>query len=259
MKTYKHNEEFPSECGIYFITFENSKKFYIGSAFRFDGKFNCKRGFCSRWRVHLQKLKSNKHHSIKLQNAFNKYGLNQIIFGVIEVLQEANLELENFYINHYDSFNYGYNCRPEASSMIGFSHSSFSKNKMSESKNRKMREAVLQKSEVFKELYDQGFSVKEIRRLHSIPRRQAEKIMEYLSIVHKEPGFFKRKKIYCYEIATGIISEYCSLSECERQTGVDSGKISFVAQGKGKSSKGYTFSYNKLTKEEFQSVKSRKK
>lgn len=68
----------------------NNKK-YIGSAIDFN----------RRKRVHLQNLKSGRHHSYKLQNSFNKYGEVNFIFEILEVLdsKEEIIQREQFYLD----------------------------------------------------------------------------------------------------------------------------------------------------------------
>ena len=61
--------------GIYMIqSISNPKRVYIGSAI--DIK--------SRWYVHKSLLKRGKHHSIKLQRHYDKYGWDDLVFEIIE-------------------------------------------------------------------------------------------------------------------------------------------------------------------------------
>jgi group I intron endonuclease len=38
----------------------------------------------NRWNLHLYKLRKNSHHSVKLQNHYNKYGESDLVFIIIE-------------------------------------------------------------------------------------------------------------------------------------------------------------------------------
>ena len=61
---------------------------------------------------HLSALALNKHHSVKLQRAYNKYGKDNFIFSYqeVEVANEDELSLrEILEIEKYDSYNNGYN------------------------------------------------------------------------------------------------------------------------------------------------------
>lgn len=84
--------------------------FYIGSTFR-NNKKVCKKGMYGRWIEHWSLMKKGEHHSIYLQNVINKYGLEGIVFEVIEIC-DTELESrtkENYYINTLDSIKNGYN------------------------------------------------------------------------------------------------------------------------------------------------------
>lgn len=259
MKKYQHTDilNSPDSCGIYLIGFEGSTKKYIGSAFRINGEFRSRKGFNSRWRRHLYLLRSNKHHSKKLQNAYNKYSLDSMYFCILEETRE--LARENYYINLYDSFNNGYNCVELANSMIGFNHSELAKKKMSEIKTTKMEISVKEKSEEFLTFFKKGLTFKEIRDIMSISRRLGENISKKLGISFPRCGTYRKKKVYSYDISTEKIEVHESITECSSKTGVHTGKVCQVVNGKSKSSGGYIFSDKKLTKEEFRNVKFKSK
>lgn len=74
--------------GIYIITNTVNDKAYIGSSVDIH----------KRWKRHLKDLKANKHHSIILQRAWNKYGEKSFTFSVLEKCSEENLlNEENYY------------------------------------------------------------------------------------------------------------------------------------------------------------------
>lgn len=91
---------------IYGIKQKSTNKYYIGST------NNCK----NRWSRHKGALKGNKHHSIKLQRTYNKYGLDDLEFVVIESLKnKTDLFIrEQYHIDDKNSYHNGFNCRPEA-------------------------------------------------------------------------------------------------------------------------------------------------
>jgi group I intron endonuclease len=69
-------------CGIYKIESKfHPDRFYIGSA------VNIK----DRYKRHLWALQNNKHHSIKLQNHYNKYGEGDLCFSVMCVCEKDEL------------------------------------------------------------------------------------------------------------------------------------------------------------------------
>ena len=80
--------------GVYKIS-SNNGKCYIGSS------INIKK----RWREHRYYLNKNIHHSKKLQNYFNKYGIETLSFDIIELCDRKDLQkLEQFYIDLYKPF-----------------------------------------------------------------------------------------------------------------------------------------------------------
>lgn len=90
--------------GIYAIENKITKEKYIGLSIKVR----------SRWKKHRYELNNNKHHSAKLQNAWNKYGEENFKFYIIRfAFSEVDLsQLEKFYIEKYDTYMNGYNCTP---------------------------------------------------------------------------------------------------------------------------------------------------
>jgi group I intron endonuclease len=87
-----------------------NNKLYVGST--------CT-SFWRRFYSHYCKLTSNKHHSVHLQNAWNKYGAENFQFQIIEeCVKDKNtvLNREQFYI---DNFKPEYNECPIARSILG--------------------------------------------------------------------------------------------------------------------------------------------
>lgn len=83
--------------GIYCITNKMNKKSYIGSSSNINKRII----------NHKSRLKNNKHPNQYLQNAYNKNGIENFIFSILEVVENNTskdelLKLEQIYI---DSFN----------------------------------------------------------------------------------------------------------------------------------------------------------
>ena len=66
---------------VYKITNQVDNKLYVGSTTDFN----------SRKRGHLSNLSRNKHHSLYLQNAYNKYGKENFIFEILEFCPNEQL------------------------------------------------------------------------------------------------------------------------------------------------------------------------
>ncbi len=106
--------------GIYSITSKVNGKRYIGSSVTIN----------TRWRDHKQALKDNKHHSDHLQKHYNKYGKDDLLFAVVEVVERGDLSLQDFkklllereqvYLDNWEECHF--NCTPTAGSTLGCKH-----------------------------------------------------------------------------------------------------------------------------------------
>jgi group I intron endonuclease len=90
--------------GVYLIQCSETGKVYVGSSKNIE----------QRWLQHKYLLKKGEHHSIKLQNAWNKYGVDAFTFFVIEQDCPNLVEAEQKWINSHDAFKAGFNSRPIA-------------------------------------------------------------------------------------------------------------------------------------------------
>lgn len=102
--------------GVYGILNTKNGKIYIGSSVRVK----------ARWRSHIGFLRKGKHHSIKLQRAWNKYG--EDVFSSIlirKTLQDRSslLVLEKEFIKIFNSKENGYNICSEPGSCLGMKRS----------------------------------------------------------------------------------------------------------------------------------------
>ncbi|MDD2470089.1 MAG: GIY-YIG nuclease family protein [Bacilli bacterium] len=112
--------------GVYQIKNLVNGKMYIGSSIDIN----------SRWKEHIRDLNNNKHHSLHLQRAWNKYGESSFEFNVLEECNEdTTLEREQYYLDKLESFkrDNGYNVSKSSSApMMGRKHSKETKIKISE-------------------------------------------------------------------------------------------------------------------------------
>lgn len=95
-----------SDSGIYRITNLVNNHSYVGSS----------RHLKRRRRDHFSTLRKHRHHSPRLQNAWNKYGEIAFEFVILELCDPPNLkEQEQHYIDLLGSYCAGYNSMPRAS------------------------------------------------------------------------------------------------------------------------------------------------
>ncbi len=89
--------------GIYKITNKINNKVYIGSS----------KNITYRWKQHIDSLESKKHHNIKLQLDWNKYGYCNFTFEILEIVKNNDnlLKREQYYIDKFKSYSdeLGYN------------------------------------------------------------------------------------------------------------------------------------------------------
>lgn len=117
-----------NNSGIYQILNTVNNKRYIGSS------VNIKK----RWWEHRNQLRNNKHHSVTLQRAFNKYGEEAFKFEVLQLVDDPNhlLAYEQSFLDYFKSYKkeLGYNVCSIAGNTLGRKHSEESKHKMSEAR-----------------------------------------------------------------------------------------------------------------------------
>lgn len=114
-----------NKSGIYKIRNVVNGKCYIGSAVNFK----------NRWRLHNIELRLDRHHSPKLQNAWNKYREGNFKFEIICFCNKEELiKLEQFYI---DSLKSDYNICKVAGSTLGHKLSKEAREKISKAKKGK--------------------------------------------------------------------------------------------------------------------------
>ena len=98
-KQYNLSDRFPAISCIYAIKSLHHDKVYIGSAHNLN----------SRLIRHRWYLRHNKHHSLKLQRVFNKYGESNLKVHILESTDNL-MQREDFWIKHENSFINGFNC-----------------------------------------------------------------------------------------------------------------------------------------------------
>jgi len=75
-------------CGIYLISGVASQPIQLGD----NGYFGQSKDISSRWDQHKRQLANKTHPNKHLQNYVNKYGLDSLIFKVIEEVPAAELD-----------------------------------------------------------------------------------------------------------------------------------------------------------------------
>lgn len=117
--------------GIYKIENIWDGKVYIGESNDIE----------TRWKVHKDDLNNNKHHSYKLQEAWNKDGEISFVFEIIQevennlipyIIQCLLFIYEDKYIKQYDSINNGYNVENTLALLLNGDRPMYEKYKMTD-------------------------------------------------------------------------------------------------------------------------------
>lgn len=94
-------------CGIYLLIFKGTDEVYIGKSINIEKRFG----------EHLSSFRTNSA-SIKLQNAFNKYG--QPTYAILCIETENNLDnIEKNLIEEFNSIEEGFNTLPSSNGTSG--------------------------------------------------------------------------------------------------------------------------------------------
>ena len=119
--TYKQH---PLSAAIYQIRNTSNGRVYVGSAVR----------LAKRWKEHLRDLRAGRHHSQKLQYAWNKYGEAAFCFEVLEHVEgkDALLQREQAWIDSLNAASRtNYNVCGTAGSQLGMKASEATRKKLS--------------------------------------------------------------------------------------------------------------------------------
>lgn len=111
--------------GIYFIVNKITGKVYVGSAFN----------LARRKKEHFNRLKAKTHHNPILQKSFDKYGIENFEFKIVQLIEDLNkiLEIEQSWIVQSKCLdrNFGYNLCVEGRNAKGRKHTEETKARMS--------------------------------------------------------------------------------------------------------------------------------
>lgn len=228
---------------------------------------------------HYRDLNNNCHHSIILQRAVNKYGIQYFIFGVIEECEiSLLLEREQFYL---DKESPKYNIYSEAGSPLGFKHSEETKEKLKqyaldnsikppESTWKNRQESVLMLDYNTLDVLNKFESLSEAcrfigkdssfastissccknKRYSAYGYRWAFCEEDIPNLIEKKKRVAwnkgkkikssKGKKVYQYDLKGNFIKEWNSIKEAEQEIGKGIGNC---ARGLSKTSNGYKWKF----------------
>ncbi len=196
-----------TKAGVYRIRNVIDSRCYYGSSTNLD----------KRWKYeHLQALKRNKHYNSHLQNAWNKYGGENFVFEIVELILDKSktLEREQSYL---DNEKCEYNISKFATGGSG-SKSEITKHKISERKKEwwKENKGIMtgEKHPFYGKHHELETrkcmaanrkdklltpeQVLQIRELYTKTKTSHRKLGEQFSVGHRTIGKILKKQIYIY-------------------------------------------------------------
>lgn len=120
-----------NNSGIYAIKNIANRKLYVGSALNLS----------KRWSNHKSDLNKNKHSNIHLQRAWNKYGIDNFVFEILEYCEKESLIIKEQ--SWMDFCKPDYNLNPVAGSNLGRKWSNEVKENMRQAKLRLPKEFLI--------------------------------------------------------------------------------------------------------------------
>ena len=224
-------ESIPEKSGIYQIRNLVNGKVYVGSAVNLRTRRN----------RHFSYLRNNCHANRKLQNAFNKYGEENIVFEVVEIVADKYnlLEREQYYIDTLNAVKEGYNIRLIAESNLGIKYSEQSKERIRKAKSN-ISEETRKRMSISRN--KRPPISEEIRRRMSLAQQgkhMSEETKQRISRTLTEKLKYNEKKVICVETN----QEYRNISEASRETHTDRTAINRCVRGVRKTAGGYHWKY----------------
>jgi group I intron endonuclease len=241
--------------GIYQFRNIINNTIYIGSAKNLRYRKN----------RHLRELRGNKHHSLKFQRSFNKYGESNFEYTILEYVKEEYLiEREQFFLNEIlfanindNKFDYiALNIGREAKNTLGTTRTEESKQKMSiKAKERFKREEPWNKGKInvytkeallLMSLSKKGKKLnpehasKVILNLKPIIGPLSEETKSKISISRKGKGVVS---VIQFDMNNNFVEEYESILSAELSTGINRASISATCRGIQKKAGGYIWKY----------------
>jgi group I intron endonuclease len=243
--------------GIYCIKNVVNSKVYIGSAVCFE----------TRWNVHQHHLRERKHHSTLLQRSWDKYGKENFVFGVLEIVEDKEklIEREQHYLDQLFAQEFFldkndkrfrllcYNTLPIAGSRLGTKHTDEARLKISQ--NNWSRD----KSRLTQEWKDKVQATKIQNGNNKHTQQTKDKISKgHLGKPKSEPhrqaiieaNKVNYKPVAQYDLQGNLVAIFDSITLCKqhlmqttRFNKIEHWNISNCCKGKQKQNHGYVFRY----------------
>ena len=217
--------------GIYQIQSRiKPERLYIGSS----------NNIKSRWNLHLSELRRNKHSNGKLQNHYNKYGKNDLIFSILICCDEDSLIIaEQFYIDSHKTF---FNLCKKAGSTLGRKRTLQQRKKMSEvmlGRNTWSKGSTC--SEETKKIHHEHGKINYTKTLGSVPWNKGKKGLQVAWNKGLHVGNSMKEPILQYDTNGNFIKEWDCAATAGRELSIAQQCIRGCAKGKYKKGGGFVW------------------
>jgi len=230
-----------SKIGIYKIECVINQKKYIGQSLNIE----------IRGKRHLRELSNNCHWNTHLQHSFNKYGIDNFLFEIIEECTKDELnEKEMFYIKHFKSYNREFGFNLEQGGNFNKTISEETKIKISQSMKGVKKSLIVRE----KMSISQKKRSKEISKQHTgnsytkgIKRSQdfKDKISKSLIGNKRRLGLtpINTTPVIQYDVNMNFIKEWDKFSDLKKTFGYNHSNLIKCCKGEIKKSYGYIWRY----------------
>jgi group I intron endonuclease len=217
---------FPDKIrGVYSIRNEVNGKQYVGKA---EGQ----KGFKGRWYIHKSDLKANKHPNQHLQNAYNKYGIENFTFNILEICDPSKVSIKEkedewiLKLNVNDS-EIGYNCISPAKLEAHFNSKRYTNESRTVYKFRSPDGEIISGKNLMQIARDLNLSSHGLRKVFY------GKQYSFYGYTSTNPDFSsKPKKEYRLLSPEGLIHEFDNINEFAAKTGLSKNGLGRVLMGK---------------------------
>ena len=215
--------------GIYKITNKLNEKCYIGQSKHIE----------TRWKEHRYGQGYTKRRTT-LYSAFNKYGIENFEFEVLEECEESELDnLEKYYIKKFNSFESGYNMN-NGGKRVHVEHTKEWHRKIGEKhKGKIVSDEVRKKISNSLKGHTLSEHTKELLRISSTGRVKSENEIQKISDKVSKP-------IIQFDLSGNFIKSYKNARIASAETNINFSNISSCCNGKRKKAGGYIWKFSEV-------------
>ena len=266
IENWRDCEEIPVIYGIKNII---TNKWYIGSCVSMKDRIH----------RHWYYLTHNKHHSSKLQRSFNLYGISNFEVHILRYLKETELsimfDIENTFINDFNSIKNGYNIIPASPVYSNWKLSQEAKDKVAKTHMKPVvciNRFTNNIYKIYKSITEAANDLKQqTTNISSVCKHKLRYLANYVFVYKEEYDNTKdyrvtenhskgvpkslstrekmslnsksAKKVFKYDLNKNLICVYHSRSEAERREGF---KKEFLRTRLNKPIGNYIFTYTEI-------------